>query len=69
MRSFIALSGTEVMILEYVTNAWRPRERLEKGFRSKVSSASLTVVPLYSRIPFQRASVLQKVKGEGNWLR
>jgi hypothetical protein len=56
------------MISDNVTYDWRPRELLEKGFRSKASPASLTGVPLYSRIAFQRTSVLQKVKGEEHWL-
>jgi len=56
------------MISENVTYDWRPRELLEKGFRSKASPASLTGVPLYSKIPFQRTSVLQRSKGEEHWL-
>jgi hypothetical protein len=40
MRSFIALSGTEVMISENVTYDWRPRELLEKGFRPAFAEAA-----------------------------
>jgi len=47
--------------------ASRRRERLRAG-RSKASQASLTGVPLYLKIFLQRTRVLQRVKGEGNWL-
>jgi hypothetical protein len=69
MRSFIALSEREVMISENVTYDWRSRELLGKGFRSKSSPASLTGVPLYSKVSFQKTSVVERGKGEEHWLR